>query len=123
VIDSPIYVSFNCLNAMKNRVQLIGHVGQDPEVKTVGNNRKLANLTLATNDHYYNDAGEKVEQTEWHRLTAWGKTAEIIEKYVSKGKEIGIQGKLTHRSYEDKDGSKKYVTDVVVDELLLLGSK
>jgi single-strand DNA-binding protein len=123
VIDSPIYVSFNCLNAMKNRVQLIGHVGQDPEVKTVGNNRKVANLTLATNDHYYNDAGEKVEQTEWHRLTAWGKTAELIEKYVTKGKEIGIQGKLTHRSYEDKDGSKKYVTDVVVDELLLLGSK
>ncbi|OYU83215.1 MAG: single-stranded DNA-binding protein [Flavobacterium sp. BFFFF2] len=108
---------------MKNRVQLIGNVGQDPEVKTVGNNRKVANLTLATNDHYYNDAGEKVEQTEWHRLTAWGKTAEIIEKYVTKGKEIGIQGKLTHRSYEDKDGSKKYVTDVVVDEVLLLGSK
>lgn len=105
---------------MKNKVQLIGHVGQEPEVKTV-NNKKVANLTIATNDYYYNDKGEKVEQTEWHRITAWGKPAEIIEKYVDKGKEVAIEGKLTHRSYEDKEGNKRYVTEVLVNEVVLLG--
>lgn len=105
---------------MKNRVQLIGHVGQEPEVKTV-NDRKVATITIATNDYYYNDKGDKVEQTEWHRVTAWGKTAEVIEKFVTKGKEIGIEGKLTHRSYDDKEGNKKYITEIVANELLLLG--
>lgn len=105
---------------MKNKVQLIGHVGQEPEVKTV-NNKKVANITLATNDSYTNDKGEKVEQTEWHRLTAWGKTAEIIEKYVAKGKEIAVTGKLTYHSYDDKDGVKRYVTEILVNEVLLLG--
>ena len=105
---------------MKNKVQLIGHVGQEPEVKTV-NNKKVATLTIATNDFYYNEKGDKVEQTEWHRITAWGKTAEVIEKYVTKGKEIAVEGKLTHRSYDDKDGNKRYVTEILVLELLLLG--
>jgi len=105
---------------MKNRVQLIGNVGNDPEVKTLENGRKLAYLSIATNDKYTNDKGEKVEQTEWHRITAWGKTAEIIEKYVVKGKEVAIEGKLTHRSYDDKNGEKKYVTEVVANEILLL---
>ncbi|MGX7667728.1 single-stranded DNA-binding protein [Flavobacterium pedocola] len=106
---------------MRNKVQLIGNVGQEPEVKTVNGDRKVANLTLATNDSYYNEKGEKVEQTEWHRVTAWGKTAEIIEKFVEKGKEIAIEGKLTHRSYDDKDGNKRYITEVVANEVLLLG--
>jgi single-strand DNA-binding protein len=105
---------------MKNKVQLIGHVGQEPELKTV-NNKKVATLTIATNDFYYNEKGDKVEQTEWHRITAWGKTAEVIEKYVTKGKEIAVEGKLTHRSYDDKDGIKRYVTEILVLELLLLG--
>ena len=109
------------MNAMKNTVQLIGHVGQDPEIKTLDGGKKLANFTIATNDSYKNDKGEKVEQTEWHKLVAWGKTAEIIEKYVTKGKEIGIEGKLTHRSYDDKNGEKRYVTEVVVNDVLLLG--
>lgn len=108
------------MNAMKNRVQLIGNVGNDPEIKTLENGKKLAHLTVATNDRYTNDKGEKVEQTEWHRVTAWGKTAEIIEKYVVKGKEVAIEGKLTHRSYDDKNGGKKYITEVVVNEILLL---
>lgn len=106
---------------MKNRVQLIGRVGQDPEVKNLDGGKKVATITIATNDVYYKDNGDKVEQTEWHRVTAWGKTAEIIEKYVTKGKEIGIEGKLTHRTYEDKNGEKRYVTDIVVNEVLLLG--
>ncbi|MDR6764092.1 single-strand DNA-binding protein [Flavobacterium sp. 2755] len=108
------------MNAMKNRVQLIGNVGQNPEIKTLENGRKLAYLSIATNETYKNDKGEKVEQTEWHRVTAWGKTAEIIEKFVVKGKEVAVDGKLTHRSYDDKNGEKRYVTEVVVNEILLL---
>ncbi len=109
------------MNALKNKVQLIGHVGQEPEIKTLEGGRKLANFTLATNEIYKNDKGEKVEETQWHKLVAWGKTAEIIEKYVTKGKEIAVEGKLTHRSYDDKNGEKRYVTEVVVNEVLLLG--
>lgn len=109
------------MNAMKNKVQLIGNVGQDPEIKNLEGGKKVAHMTIATNEIYYNDKGDKVEQTEWHRVTAWGKTAEIIEKYVMKGKEIAIEGKLSHRSYDDKEGIKRYVTDIVVSELLLLG--
>lgn len=105
---------------MKNRVQLIGHVGQEPEIKNLESGKKLANISIATNEIYKNAKGEKVEKTEWHRITAWGKTAEIIEKYVSKGKEIAIEGKLTHRSYDDKDGNKQYITEVVAEEIVLL---
>jgi single-strand DNA-binding protein len=78
-------------------------------------------LTIATNDSYKNDKGERVDQTEWHTVVAWGKTAEIIEKFVTKGKQIAIDGKLTHRSYEDKNGEKRYITEVVVSEIMLLG--
>lgn len=106
---------------MRNKVQLIGHVGQEPEIKNLEGGKKVATITVATNEHYTNQKGEKVEQTEWHRLTAWGKTAEIIEKYVTKGKEIAIEGKLTYRNYDDKNGDKKYVTEIIVNELVLLG--
>ena len=109
------------MNNLKNRVQLIGHVGNDPDIKTFEGGKKLATITLATNDYYKNAKGEKVEQTEWHRLTAWGATAEIIEKYVNKGKEIAIDGKLTHRTYDDKNGEKKFITEVTINELVLLG--
>jgi single-strand DNA-binding protein len=109
------------MNAMKNTVQLIGNVGNDPEIKTFDGGKKLANITLATNDSYKNDKGEKVEQTEWHKVVAWGKTADIIEKYVTKGLQIAVEGKLTHRSYDDKNGEKRYITEVVVNEVLLLG--
>lgn len=109
------------MNAMKNRVQLIGHVGNDPEIKNLEGGKKVANLTIATNESYKNEKGEKVEQTEWHKVVAWGKTAEIIEKYVTKGKEIAIEGKLTHRSYDDKNGEKRYITEVVANDILLLG--
>ena len=105
---------------MKNRVQLIGHVGQEPEIKNLESGR-VANFTIATKENYTNTKGEKVEQTEWHKVTAWGKTADIIEKYVTKGKEVAIEGKLTHRSYEDKNGEKRYITEVIVNEILLIG--
>ncbi|GAA4046207.1 MULTISPECIES: single-stranded DNA-binding protein [Flavobacterium] len=109
------------MNAIKNKVQLIGHVGQEPEIKTFDGGKKVANITIATNESYTNNKGEKVENTEWHRITAWGKVADIIEKYVIKGKEIAIEGKLTHRSYDDKEGNKRYITEIVANELLLLG--
>jgi single-strand DNA-binding protein len=109
------------MSTLRNKVQLIGHVGNDPEIKTFDGGKKLAKLNVATNESYKNDKGEKVEETQWHNLVAWGKTAEIIEKYVVKGKEIAIEGKLTHKSYEDKNGEKRYVTEVVIDELLMLG--
>ena len=104
---------------MKNRVQLIGRVGQDPEVKNLEGGKKVATITIATNDAYYKDNGDKVEQTEWHRVTAWGKTADIIEKYVTKGKEIAIEGKLTNRSWDDKEGNKRYTTEVIVSEVVM----
>jgi single-strand DNA-binding protein len=108
------------MNAMRNKVQLIGHVGQEPEIKTFDGGKKVATITIATNDYYTNDKGEKVEQTEWHRVSAWGKLADIIEKYVDKGKEIAVEGKLSHRSYDDKDGNKRYITEVVANDILLL---
>lgn len=108
------------MNTLRNQVQLIGHVGQDPEIKIFDGEKKLAQLSIATNDVYKNDKGDKVEETQWHRISAWGKTADLIEKYVTKGKEIAVQGRLRHRSYDDKNGDKRYVTEVIVSELVLL---
>ena len=109
------------MNAMKNKVQLIGHVGQDPEIKTFGEGKKVANISLATNESYTNAKGEKVDETQWHKVKAWGKVADIIEKYVTKGKEICVEGKLTYSDYLDKNGEKKYVTEVVISDILLMG--
>ena len=104
---------------MKNRVQLIGHVGQDPEIKQLESGR-VANFTIATNDSYTNAKGEKVEQTEWHRVSALGKTVDIIEQFLTKGSHVAVEGKLTHRSYDDKDGNKRYITEVIANELVFL---
>ncbi len=109
------------MNALRNKVQLIGEVSQEPDIKTFEKGKKVAHLTLSTNETYYRENGDKVEQTEWHRVTAWGKLADIVEKHVVKGKEIAVEGKLTHRSYDDKNGEKRYITEVVVNELLLFG--
>lgn len=111
------------MNALRNRVQLIGNLGNDPEVITLESGKKLAKFSIATNETYKNSNGEKVTDTQWHNVIAWNKTAEIIEKYVTKGNEIMVDGKLTSRSYETKEGEKKYITEVVCNELLMLGSK
>ncbi|HLU81579.1 MAG TPA: single-stranded DNA-binding protein [Flavobacteriaceae bacterium] len=108
------------MNTLRNKVQLIGHVGQDPEIKNLESGTKVAKFSIATNDNYKNAKGEKVEETQWHNIVVFGKKAEIVESYVSKGKEVGIEGKLTHRSYE-KEGQKRYYTEIVCNELLLLG--
>ncbi|UJH90772.1 single-stranded DNA-binding protein [Antarcticibacterium sp. 1MA-6-2] len=108
------------MNALRNKVQLIGRVGQDPEILNLETGKKLAKFSIATNENFTNAKGEKVEHTDWHNIVAWGKTAEIIEKFVNKGKEVAVEGKLTNRSWEDKDGQKRYTTEVVCNELLLL---
>jgi single-strand DNA-binding protein len=109
--------------ALKNKVQLIGNLGQNPEIKTLDGGKKLAKFSIATNESYRNADGEKVTETQWHNLVAWGKLAEIIEKYITKGSEVAVEGKLTYRTYSDKDGVKKYFTEIQVNELLMLGDK
>ena len=109
------------MNALKNKVQLIGNLGQDPEIVTLENGSKLAKFSIATSDSYKNAQGQKVEDTQWHNIVAWGKTADIVENYLVKGKQVAIEGKLTHRSYETKEGDKRYVTEVRCNELLMLG--
>lgn len=110
------------MSTLKNKVQLIGNVGQEPTITTLESGKKVVRLSLATNENYKNGNGEKQTDTNWHNIVAWGKTADIIEKYVNKGKEIAVEGKLTSRSYEDKEGVKRYVTEVVVSEILLMGN-
>lgn len=109
------------MNTLKNKVQLIGNLGQEPEIVNLESGKKLAKFSIATNDYYYNKQGDKITDTQWHNIIAWGKTADIIEKYVNKGQEVAIQGKLTSRSYEDNDGQKQYITEIVCNELLMLG--
>lgn len=109
--------------SLRNKVILIGHTGKDVEVVTFDNGNLKASVTLATNDYYTNAQGEKVEETQWHNLVAFGKIAEIMQKYVTKGKEVAVEGKLTYRTYDGQDGQKRYITEVRVDELVLLGTK
>ncbi len=111
------------MNALTNRVQLIGNLGTNPEVKTMDAGTKMARFRMATNESYRNNKGEKVTETQWHTVVAWGKVAEIAEKYLVKGKEVMIEGKLINRSYNDKDGNKKFITEVQVNEILMLGEK
>lgn len=109
------------MSTLRNQVQLIGNVGNDPEITNFESGKKVSRFSLATNDYYRKD-GEKIQITEWHNLIAWGKQAELVENYVSKGKEIAVHGKLTYRSYETETGDKKYVTEVIVNEVLFLGT-
>ncbi|MCD8404398.1 single-stranded DNA-binding protein [Tenacibaculum dicentrarchi] len=111
------------MNILKNKVQLVGNLGNDPEIITLESGKKLAKFSLATNETYKNSAGEKVTDTQWHNLIAWGKIAELIEKYLKKGKEVMVEGKLTYRSYEPSEGEKRYVTEITVNEFLMLGAK
>ena len=109
--------------ALKNKVQLIGNLGQNPEIKTLDGGKKLARFNIATNESYRNASGEKVIETQWHNLVAFGKLAEIVEKYMIKGSEVAVEGKLTYRTYNDKEGNKRYFTEIQVNELLMLGEK
>ncbi|RXG24491.1 single-stranded DNA-binding protein [Leeuwenhoekiella aequorea] len=108
------------MSTLRNKVQLIGNLGNDPEIVNLESGKKLAKFSIATNENYKNNNGERITDTQWHNVVAWGKTAELVENYVAKGKEIAIEGKLTSRSYETKQGEKRYITEIVCDELLLL---
>ena len=109
--------------ALRNKVQLIGILGNAPEIKNTESGKKLARFSIATNEVYNNAKGEKVKETIWHNVVAWGKVAAIVEKYLNKGSEIAVEGKLITRSYTDTHGVKRYITEVEVSELLILGSK
>ena len=106
------------MNALKNKVQLIGNVGLDPEVKTLDGGKKVAHLRLVTNEKYKNSSGELVDEATWHNLVAWGKTADIIERYIFKGKEVEVEGKIVNRNYTDKNGEKRYNTEILVSEVM-----
>ena len=108
---------------LRNSVQLIGRLGQDPEVKKLTSGKTLTTFSLATSDSYKNAQGDKVEDTQWHNVVAWGKTAEIAGDYLKKGQEVAIEGKLVHRSYETSAGEKRYITEINLNELLMIGGK
>ena len=111
------------MNTLRNKVQLIGNLGMTPEVRTLDGGKKVARVSLATREIYKNYKGDRFTETYWHNLVAWGKTAEIAEKIMSKGSEVAIEGKLVTRAYTDKHGVKRFVTEVVVNEFVLLDSK
>jgi len=111
------------MNTLRNKVQLIGNLGANPDVRTFDNGKSVARFSLATTDSYRDASGKRVSETQWHNIVAWGNLAKIAEKYLSKGSEIAIEGKLTHRSYDDKDGNKKYVTEVVLSDLVMLRTR
>jgi single-strand DNA-binding protein len=117
------HLKFKVMYALRNKVQLIGNLGNTPDIRTTETGKKLARFSVATNETYRNAKGEKITETQWHSLVAWGKVAEIVEKYLGKGKEVAVEGKLVNRSYNDKDGNKKYITEIQVSEVLMLGAK
>jgi len=111
------------MNTLRNNVQLIGNLGTDPIIKELSNGVKMARLTIATNEKYVNKQGETIKETQWHTLVAWNNQAVFAEKYLEKGREICVSGKLNNRNYQDEMGNTRYITEIVVNEFLLLGSK
>ncbi|MDF2157074.1 single-stranded DNA-binding protein [Algoriphagus sp. CAU 1675] len=110
------------MNTLRNKVQLIGRLGDRIEVKNLESGKKLGKVSLATNESYRNKDGEKVTETTWHNLVIWGKQVDILEKYTDKGSELAIEGKISNRDYKDKDGVKRYITEIIVNDFLLMGS-
>ncbi len=108
------------MNALRNKVQLIGRLGQEPEIVTLKDGNKMAKFSMATDDSYKDKNGQKIERAYWHNVVVWGGLVNVVENYVNKGQEIAIEGKLTNRSWDDKDGNKRYMTEVVCNELLML---
>jgi len=111
------------MNALRNSVRLIGHLGDTPKVRQFESGRKVANFSVATNENYVDAAGNRKSETTWHKLVAYGPTAGVAEKYLQKGSEVAVEGKLTNRSYNDKNGDVHYVTEIVVNSMMMLDSK
>lgn len=110
------------MSTLRNKVQLIGHLGGNPEIKNFDSGKKLATFSLATTENYIGKNGERLKETQWHQIICWGKQADITEKYLSKGKEVLLEGKITYETWEDKEGIKKNSTKIVVHEIILLGN-
>jgi single-strand DNA-binding protein len=110
------------MNSLKNRVTLIGNLGHDPEIKTTETGKKVTHFTLATNDGFKNSDGQKISETTWHNIVAWNGLADIAGKYLKKGKEVVVEGRIVYRTYEDKKGATKNITEIVLNDLLLLRS-
>jgi single-strand DNA-binding protein len=110
------------MNSLSNRVTLIGNLGQDPETKTTETGKKLAHFTLATKEGYKNADGQKVSETTWHNIVAWNGLADIAGRFLKKGKEVAVEGRIVYRSYEDKKGVTKYITEIILSDLMLLRS-
>jgi len=108
---------------LRNSVKLIGHLGKDPEVRTFESGKRVAKFTIATTDSFKNQKGEKVQDTQWHNLVIWGKLADVAEKFLKKGSEVAIEGKLVHKVYETSAGEKRFTTEISVNEMLMLGRK
>jgi single-strand DNA-binding protein len=108
------------MTQLRNKVTLIGHAGITPEIKSTPSGKKVAKFSLATNENYKNKAGEKSTDTQWHNLVLWGKQATIAEKFIQKGSEIAIEGKLNNRSYINKNGVKKFISEVIVSEIVFM---
>lgn len=115
-------LNLNVMNTMKNRVTLIGNLGQDPEIRTIESGKKVAHFSLATEDGYKNTEGQKVKETTWHNIIAWNGLADIAGKYLKKGHQVAVEGRITYRTYEDKKGVSKNVTEIILDDLVLLRS-
>jgi single-strand DNA-binding protein len=110
------------MNTLSNSVKLIGRLGMDPEVKLLDKGNKMATFRLATSDSFTAKDGSKQEQTQWHNIVVWGNMAGICEKYLKKGKEIAIDGRLTYRNWEDKNGTKHVSSEIIANEMLFVGS-
>ena len=106
------------MTTLRNSVRLVGNLGMDPEVKVFDTNKKLARLSIATNDSFKNDKGERITDTQWHNLVFWGTQAKLAEDFLKKGDEVAIEGKISNRSYVDKDGVKRYTNEIIVNEFL-----
>jgi single-strand DNA-binding protein len=108
------------MNKVRNSITLIGNLGKDPEIKQFENGKTVANFSLATNEVYRNAKGDKVTSTQWHNIVAWGKQAEIMRDLLKKGSEIAVTGRLTYRSYQDKDGNNRYIPEVIAEDFHLM---
>jgi len=107
------------MNSLRNRVTLIGNLGQDPETKTLESGKKVVRFSLATTESHKNGDGQKVSETTWHNVVAWNGIADVAGKFLKKGKEVAVEGRITYRSYEDKTGVTKYITEIIASDLIL----
>lgn len=111
------------MNSLKNRVNLIGNLGQDPETKNLENGKKVTRFTLATSDEFKNAEGQKVKETTWHNIVAWNGLADVAGRYLKKGVQVAVEGRIVYRNYEDKNGATRYITEIVINEMLMLRSQ